>query len=332
MKKLYALLFICSFGFSQVTLPHYDGMNYTVGDFLQTQPNWTSINTGDDLVIASGSLSFSGLESSIGNKVTFQGAGIDAYKEFTPQTTGTVYFSFLLNVSSTVGQTSANGGYQFGLIQAGSTSIFGATIWTKRIDDNSYNLGINPRTTAANTVFVSDPLNVGQTYLVVGSYEIVDGTGNDIVNLWLNPVPGQAQPTPNVTATNTGGTDFNTSGVGRFLVRQGSATDTPFIEFDELRIGTTWASVTPEATARIAENNIPGLKMYPNPTKNGQALFITSDSSVEKNVAIYNVLGRKVLETTTQQSTINTNALTTGVYMVKITEEGKTATRKLVIQ
>ncbi len=77
---------------------------------------------------------------------------------------------------------------------------------------------------------------------------------------------------------------------------------------------------------------ISGLKMYPNPAKNGQTLFITSDSSVEKNVAIYNVLGRKVLEATTQQNTINTNGLTTGVYMVKITEEGKTSTRKLVIQ
>lgn len=77
---------------------------------------------------------------------------------------------------------------------------------------------------------------------------------------------------------------------------------------------------------------ISGLKMYPNPAKNGQTLFITSDSSVEKNVAIYNVLGRKVLEATTQQNTINTNRLTTGVYMVKITEEGKTSTRKLVIQ
>lgn len=77
---------------------------------------------------------------------------------------------------------------------------------------------------------------------------------------------------------------------------------------------------------------ISGLKMYPNPAKNGQTLFITSDSSVEKNVAIYNVLGRKVLEATTQQNTINTNGLTAGVYMVKITEEGKTSTRKLVIQ
>jgi len=77
---------------------------------------------------------------------------------------------------------------------------------------------------------------------------------------------------------------------------------------------------------------ISGLKMYPNPAKNGQTLFITSDSSVEKNVAIYNMLGRKVLETTTQQNTINTNGLITGVYMVKITEEGKTSTKKLVIQ
>ena len=100
------------------------------------------------------------------------------------------------------------------------------------------------------------------------------------------------------------------------------------ISFDNISFSSPGASVL----STNSFDAISGLKIYPNPAKNGQTLFITSDSSVEKNVAIYNVLGRKVLEATTQQNTINTNGLTTGVYMVKITEEGKTSTRKLVIQ
>jgi hypothetical protein len=80
----------------QVTLPHYDGINYTVGQGLQSQTDWTSLNTGDDLLISSGNLSYSGMPASTGNKVTFDAAGIDASKSFTQQTSGTVYYSFLL--------------------------------------------------------------------------------------------------------------------------------------------------------------------------------------------------------------------------------------------
>ena len=70
----------------QVTLPHYDGINYTVGQGLQTQTNWTTLNSGDDLLIAAGNLSYTGLLESTGNKVTFNGDGIDAAKLFTQKT------------------------------------------------------------------------------------------------------------------------------------------------------------------------------------------------------------------------------------------------------
>lgn len=80
----------------------------------------------------------------------------------------------------------------------------------------------------------------------------------------------------------------------------------------------------------VKENNIAGLKVYPNPVTNGK-LFITSDANVEKTVAIYDVLGKQVVNTTATES-VNVSNLKGGVYIVKITEEGKTATRKLVIK
>jgi len=75
---------------------------------------------------------------------------------------------------------------------------------------------------------------------------------------------------------------------------------------------------------------IAGLSVYPNPANT--VLNITSDSFATKTVEIYNTLGAKVLATQVTNTPINVASLTTGIYMVKVTEEGKTATRKLVIE
>lgn len=84
------------------------------------------------------------------------------------------------------------------------------------------------------------------------------------------------------------------------------------------------------ASLGLQENNIANLKIYPNPAKT--SLFITSDSFAAKNVEIYNVVGAKVMTTQITNTPINVSGLKTGIYMVKVTEEGKTATRKLTIE
>ena len=76
---------------------------------------------------------------------------------------------------------------------------------------------------------------------------------------------------------------------------------------------------------------IAGLKVYPNPVTNGN-LFITSDSNTAKQVVVYDILGKQVINATVTNQPLNVSNLNSGVYMVKITESGKTATRKLVIQ
>lgn len=85
-------------------------------------------------------------------------------------------------------------------------------------------------------------------------------------------------------------------------------------------------------TLGVKENTaIAGLKVYPNPVTKGN-LYITSDSNVAKQVSVYDVLGKRVINTTVNDEPINVANLNGGVYIVKITEEGKTATKKLVIQ
>jgi hypothetical protein len=78
-------------------------------------------------------------------------------------------------------------------------------------------------------------------------------------------------------------------------------------------------------------DNINGLTVYPNPLS-GNTLFLTSTANAAMSIEIYDLLGKEVLKANVTNNALNVSKLTAGVYVVKITEEGKTATRKLVIQ
>ncbi|MFN7044233.1 MAG: lamin tail domain-containing protein [Flavobacterium sp.] len=78
-------------------------------------------------------------------------------------------------------------------------------------------------------------------------------------------------------------------------------------------------------------NAIEGLTMYPNPLK-GNTLYLTSTANAEMSVQIFDLVGKEVLKSNVTNNIVNVSGLTSGVYIVKVIEEGKTATRKLVIQ
>jgi hypothetical protein len=78
-------------------------------------------------------------------------------------------------------------------------------------------------------------------------------------------------------------------------------------------------------------DNINGLTMYPNPLS-GNTLYLTSSANAAMSVQIFDLLGKEVLKANVVNNAVNVSGLNAGVYMVKVTEEGKTATRKLVIQ
>lgn len=308
-------------------LPYYEPFVYAEASSLGASQQWSNINTGDNIVITNGNLSYLGLTPN-GNSVSFAGEGIDCVSPFTPVSTGTIYYSLLLNISSMTGVTDPNGGY-FAAFGSNPTNL-GATLWSKRIDDTSFNLGIEVRTaTGASTSFATATYQTGQTYFVVVGYTFNPAASDDSVDLWVNPVIGAAQPAATISDAQTAaGTDLST--ISNFLLRQDSATETPSVQIDELRIGTTWTQVT-GGTLGTNNNNIAGLRVYPNPVTNG-TLFIETTANAEKSVTIFDVLGKQVLNTTTTDSSVNVNSLNSGVYIVKITEEGKTASRKLVIK
>jgi len=84
--------------------------------------------------------------------------------------------------------------------------------------------------------------------------------------------------------------------------------------------------------AKIQETTvIEGLNLYPNPVSNGK-VYITSKNDLDKNIIIFDVLGKKVLQTTMSSKELNISNLSPGVYIIKIDEEQSTATRKLIVK
>lgn len=69
--------------------------------------------------------------------------------------------------------------------------------------------------------------------------------------------------------------------------------------------------------------------IYPNPTSD--MVYVEASSRIEK-VAVFDLLGRKVLETVPQseKAELNFNALKAGVYMAVISCEGKKTIKKIV--
>lgn len=76
---------------------------------------------------------------------------------------------------------------------------------------------------------------------------------------------------------------------------------------------------------------IEGLSLYPNPVSNGK-VYITSKNDLDKEVIIFDVLGKKALQTTISSRELNISNLSPGVYIIKINEGDATATRKLIVK
>lgn len=85
-------------------------------------------------------------------------------------------------------------------------------------------------------------------------------------------------------------------------------------------------------TAKLQETSvIEGLNLYPNPVSNGK-VYITSKNDLDKEIIIFDVLGKKVLQTTISSKELGVSNLSPGVYIIKINEGDATATRKLIVK
>ena len=296
-------------------LPVNEPFNYTAGTTLNTSQMWTNVSTGsDEITTISGNLSYTGIAST-GNSVSFAGTGSDTKIPFTETTSGNLYTSFLVSVTNLTG-VSITGTTYFATLSNAANTFTTARIYFKT-DGTQFQYGVSPSTLATDIVWSPNLYSIGSTqYLVIG----YDFTSN-LMSLYENPsIGGSASSTVSITPAAA------FTSLANFVLRQDSATSTPAMTIDELKITTT-----PNFTlANQSFSQIDGLKMYPNPAKNN--LFIETALNSDINVSIINVLGKEVINSKVSNNAVNISGLTPGMYIVKITEEGKTSTKKLIIE
>jgi len=81
------------------------------------------------------------------------------------------------------------------------------------------------------------------------------------------------------------------------------------------------------------QNNwdIEGFSMYPNPVTTGK-VYISTTKNEAKEIMIYDVLGTLVLKTVILGKELHVGDLDAGVYVLRVFEKDKVATRKLIIK
>lgn len=73
-----------------------------------------------------------------------------------------------------------------------------------------------------------------------------------------------------------------------------------------------------------------GLNLYPNPVRNG-LVTIKTNNNQPLQVDVFDVLGKQVISKTVTNNTLNVSALKSGIYLVQVTENNITSTKKLVV-
>ncbi|MDA8376383.1 MAG: PEP-CTERM sorting domain-containing protein [Planctomycetia bacterium] len=223
---------------ARASLLVYEPFNYTSGSTLNGQTatgtgltgTWGGSNTG---TISAGSLSEGNLATADNSYLSGGGNNTISFVSNITATTGNpVWGSFLLNTPSNV---ASNYG---GLVLEPAAPTSSAPAPFIGISNSGHFL-VQKYGSSDNTV-LGTAASANTTYLLVFE-DIANATsgGPDTLNLWVNPTAGAANPPATPDVSNT----YSTSPIGAIsgidLANGGG------FSYDEVRIGTTYADVTP---------------------------------------------------------------------------------------
>jgi len=228
--------------------------DYPAGNELgevSSQSVWE--NDKDEIRIAGGNLEYPGLAAPAGNSLVFTPSNPNpdgvrtAGGAWAEQFGGTLYVSFILQLETISGIREDGEGTALLSIGHPSNSSQLFSIHLRR--DEQIRLGVvkhpSDGSFVSSAVFFDEGAGAdlaadGTTnYLVVAKYEWVEGEANDKVALWVNPTTlGTGEDPENKVVTARGGDGDKSA--GRLTLCRG-----PHLRIDELRIGQSWAEVTP---------------------------------------------------------------------------------------
>lgn len=148
--------------------------------------------------------------------------------------------------------------------------------------------------------------------------------GSGVSNLYVLTTPESTEPvTPEATDTGTSET-----AISAVALRQSS--DIPTTTIDGVQEATSWNDIAtiPLSTDDFSTNNF---KIYPNPTALGY-VNISSRSQTVMKINVFDVLGKQVINETVSNNRLDVSNLSPGLYIMRVSQDNATTTKKLVIQ
>jgi hypothetical protein len=321
------LVGLSSAGWAQALL--YEGFDYATPAFIGgntdvagvSSNNWTTHSVTatqtTTIDIQDGSLTYPGFAASTGNKVyLFSNANAvsrDVNRAFTSSAT-TLYYSALINIIDNAQLTAVDNYFMhFGATAGASNTTLGARFGAK-IASTPNNFRFILGNISGGTPVYSDngaDLTFGTTYLVVVKYDI--SVNPTVATMWINPTLGGTEPAGGIS-NSTGTNPF--ASFASICLRNNATTPKAYI--DEIRVGATWADVTPIAAVGLTNRDQAQRQttIYPNPAK---SFFNVKAPAGDYVVSINNTVG-SLVKSVDLNSTgkVEMSDLRPGIYYVTV--------------
>jgi hypothetical protein len=291
----------------QLVLPQYDTFTYADGSLVGNSEWETTGGNAGDLLVASG------------QAVVQHGTpSEDVNLPFT-SVTGSLYYAFDMTVPALAAPIGDGGGTDFEYFAhfiSESSSFVAKLDIVAPTAGGDYSVGIGSTSSTADATWASD-LSYDTTYRVTVKYD----QDANIAQLWIDAASEGDTSILGADEADPGST------VAAFALRQSDSSDNEGILVDNLAITQTFAATLSNVEYTISN----GFKVYPNPTSLGY-VNIASANNAAISVTVFDVLGKQVINETLNNNRLNVSTLNTGVYIMKVTQNNASVTKKLIIK
>jgi hypothetical protein len=327
------LLVICLMTniFSQVLLQD----NFDYNDMcLLTDHGWVAHSRAgtNPVTVVSPGLTFPGHPGSgIGYAAGIDNTGEDVHKLFTPVTSGAVYTSFMVKVSSI-----DTAGYFLHYSTNGHTTNYRGRVWANA---SVLTLAFGLSFGSGGEVFTPFDYLLDETYLLIVKYEIVVAN-DDSVSIYIfdasAPPPISEPGTPTLGPFSAGSSSEISP--GSINLRQFLATQRIIV--DGILVSTLWSDVVTDVINAEIINPVE-FKLsqnYPNPFNPVTRISYSLPQPGSVTIKVYDLLGSEIIALVNEEKPIgsyevdfNAMALPSGIYFYRLQAGSFVETKKMVL-